>query len=59
MIVVDTDVLAIHHIFLRDKSREENEEAYKVLKDHMARTTIYNLLELCGIFLNGKHGRQS
>ena len=50
MIVVDTDVLAIHHIFLRDKSREENEEAYKVLKDHMVRTTIYNLLELCEIF---------
>ena len=50
MIVVDTDVLAIHHIFLWDSRRRENEEAYELLKENKAKTTIYNLLELCGLF---------
>jgi len=50
MIVVDTDVLAIHHIFIWDNRREENERAYKLLRKNNARTTIYNLLELCGLF---------
>lgn len=50
MILVDTNVLAIHHIFRRDKRFVLNERAYGRLKEREAATTIYNLLELCGLF---------
>ncbi len=50
MIVVDTDVLAIHHIFRRDGRFEVNERAYEELRRREGATTIHNLMELCGLF---------
>ncbi|RLG51331.1 MAG: hypothetical protein DRN96_05560 [Thermoproteota archaeon] len=50
MIFVDTDVLAIHHIFTWDKRREANEKAVAYLKARGAAITIHNLLELCGLY---------
>jgi len=50
VIVVDTDVLAIHHIFRKDVRFKLNERAYAELKKRGAATTIHNLLELCGLF---------
>lgn len=45
MIAIDTDVLAIHHIFVRDKKRKENEEVFRKFKGKLV-TSIHNLLEL-------------
>ena len=49
MIALDTDVLAIHHLFTWDARRRVNEELYSRVKGNAA-TTIHNLLELCGLF---------
>ena len=54
MIIVDTDVLAIHLIFTWDRRREENERVYELLVELGAKTTIYNLLELCGLLALAK-----
>jgi len=49
LIALDTDILAIHHIFTWDPRRRANEEFYQKIKGN-ATTSIHNLLELCGIF---------
>ena len=46
---VDTDILAIHHIFIWDQRRDVNEKLFEAVKGK-ACTTIHNLLELCGLF---------
>jgi len=48
LIALDTDILAIHHLFIWDARREVNEELYGRVKGNAA-TTIHNLLELCGL----------
>lgn len=51
MICVDTDVLAIHHIFTWDKRYDLNEEVFNKLREEgKLCTTIHNVLELCGLF---------
>ena len=50
MLFVDTDVLAIHHLFLRDKRRDENEKFLREISNKKPNLTIHNLLELCGLF---------
>ncbi len=51
MICLDTDVLAIHHLFTWDKRYPINEKALKILvKKEKLCTTIHNLLELCGLY---------
>ncbi|MHA1834782.1 MAG: hypothetical protein ACTSV7_12435 [Candidatus Baldrarchaeia archaeon] len=52
MICVDTDVLAIHHIFTWDERYDVNEEVFQRLKkEGKLCTTIRNVLELCGLLL--------
>ncbi|MFQ5979697.1 MAG: hypothetical protein ACE5OZ_16330 [Candidatus Heimdallarchaeota archaeon] len=50
VLFIDTDVLAIHHLFLRDKRREENERFLAHVRTKRPNITIHNLLELCGLF---------
>ncbi|OIN98110.1 hypothetical protein AUJ66_01530 [Candidatus Desantisbacteria bacterium CG1_02_38_46] len=49
MLVIDTDVLSIHHIFTGDKRYKKNKEFLSMVKTKESYTTIFNLLELCGI----------
>ena len=49
MIAIDTDILAIHHIFVWDPRRKANEEFFERVKGD-ASTPIHSLLELCGLF---------
>jgi len=51
LICVDTDVLAIHHIFTWDERYDVNEKVFQRLKrEEKLCTTIHNVLELCGLF---------
>lgn len=57
MIALDTDILAIHHLFTWDPRRSINEQLYERVKGN-ASTTIHNLLELLGLFsLSGLSSR--
>ncbi len=49
MIALDTDILAIHHIFTWDSRRSANEQFYQRIKGNSA-TSVHNLLELSGLF---------
>ncbi|MDO8872344.1 MAG: hypothetical protein Q7V05_06400 [Methanoregula sp.] len=49
MIAIDTDVLAIYHLFTHDKRYEETESFMKISSCHDRGTTVYNLMELAGI----------
>jgi hypothetical protein len=49
MIAIDSDVLAIHHIFTGDARYLENARFMERSAKHERGVTIYNLLELCGI----------
>ncbi|PKO20529.1 MAG: hypothetical protein CVU38_19665 [Chloroflexi bacterium HGW-Chloroflexi-1] len=49
MIAIDSDVLAVHHIFTGDTRYSENARFMERSVQHERGVTIYNLLELCGI----------
>lgn len=49
MIALDTDILAIHHIFTWDPRHSVNERFYERIRGNAA-TSIHNLLELLGLF---------
>lgn len=49
MIALDTDVLAIHHLFTWDSRREVNELVFADAKARLC-TTIHNVMELSGLF---------
>ncbi|MFQ6075972.1 MAG: hypothetical protein ACE5Z5_07545 [Candidatus Bathyarchaeia archaeon] len=50
MIAVDTDVLAIHHLFVWDRRRKTNELFLEATRAESRGTTVHNLLELAGLF---------
>ena len=51
MICLDTDILAIHHIFRWDERYDVNEQVLSLVKKSgKACTTIHNVLELCGLY---------
>jgi len=51
LICLDTDILAIHHIFIWDDRYEVNEKVLQRLKkEKKLCTTIHNILELCGLY---------
>ena len=50
MLFIDTDVLAIHHLFIRDRRRNDNEKFLSQVRVEKPIITIHNLLELCGLF---------
>jgi predicted nucleic acid-binding protein len=49
MIVLDTDVLAVHHIFHNDPRYQATKNLVDSLKNDTRAVTIFNLLEFCGI----------
>lgn len=49
MIAVDTDVLAIHHVFRWDRRFKANERFLDAVWGKVC-TMIHNLLELCGLY---------
>lgn len=49
MIAIDSDVLAVHHIFVNDARFPENLRFMERSANYERGVTIYNLLELCGI----------
>lgn len=49
MIAIDTDVLAIYHIFHRDLRCETTTRFFEKISEQTKAVTIFNLLELCGI----------
>ncbi|MCX7792355.1 MAG: hypothetical protein N2378_17100 [Chloroflexaceae bacterium] len=49
MIAIDSDVLAVHHIFVNDARFPENSRFMERSASSERGVTIYNLLELCGI----------
>jgi len=49
VIAIDTDVLAIHHIFTHDRRYSSTELFMNHSSDDVRGTTLYNLMELAGI----------
>jgi len=49
MIALDTDVLAIYHIFHNDPRYSTTKRLFDSLSNQTKAVTIFNLLELCGI----------
>ena len=49
MIAIDTDVLAIYHIFHNDHRYEATKDFFYRAMGQTKAVTIFNLLELCGI----------
>lgn len=49
MIALDTDVLAIYHIFHNDQRYRVTRELFDKLSNQTKAITIFNLLEFCGI----------
>lgn len=49
MIAVDTDVLAIYHIFHKDRRYENTKTFFERINERKKAITVFNLLELCGI----------
>ncbi len=52
LVVVDTDVLAIHHVFTWDQRYEINAAFLRRLENPA--TTIHNILELAGIICRAR-----
>lgn len=49
MIVIDTDILALHHFFTTDTRHTLTSSFMEETRDAERGTTLYNLLELAGI----------
>ena len=49
MIVIDTDVLAIYHLFTHDQRYKATEMFMESTRRQPRSTTLYNLMELAGI----------
>ena len=56
MIVIDTDVLAIYHLFTHDQRYEVTETFMKSTRHQPRSTTLYNLMELAGIISSSGKG---
>jgi hypothetical protein len=55
MILSDSDVFLIDHIYTRDARYEVNRHFIEELPKFDAATSIYNLLEICGIAALEEH----
>lgn len=59
MLAIDTDVLAIHRLFRRDKRATDTVAFMQRTAQRPRGISIYNLLELCGIAeSHGQSGRE-
>jgi hypothetical protein len=59
MIALDTDVLAIHHVFNNDPRYEATEKFLAGIRGIAIGVTIFNLLELCGIISTARQREAS
>lgn len=59
MIALDTDVLAIYHIFHNDPRHEATKRLFEKLGAQTKSITIFNLLELCGILSTASRSEDS
>ena len=57
LVVIDTDVLALHHVFTWDKRYNINREFLKMVEEPA--TTIHNLLELVSIIFRARRGEDA
>ena len=57
MIALDTDVLAVYHVFHRDLRYETTTRFFEKIAGQTKAVAIFNLLELCGILACAKKHR--
>jgi hypothetical protein len=59
MIAIDTDVLAVHHIFHNNPRYEATRDFFVRIEDQPKAVTVFNLLELSGIFASANRAKES
>lgn len=59
MIAIDTDVLAVYHLFHNDPRYEATRKFFIKLNDQPKAITIFNILELCGILASANRVKDS
>jgi hypothetical protein len=59
MIAIDTDVLAVHHMFHNDPKYAATRDFFARIKDRPRAITVFNLLELSGIFASASRALES
>ena len=59
MIAIDTDVLAVYHIFHNDPRYEATKNLFTKLNEQPKAVTIFNILELCGILATANRLKDS
>ena len=59
MIAIDTDVLAVHHIFHNDPRYETTRDFFARIEGRPWAITVFNLLELSGIFASANKVAES
>jgi hypothetical protein len=59
MIAIDTDVLAVHHIFHNSPRYASTREFFVRIEDQLKAVTVFNLLELAGIFASANRAKES
>lgn len=59
MLALDTDILAIYHIFHNDARFKATKTLFDKLEGKPKALAIFNLLELCGILASAERGEDS
>ena len=59
MIAIDTDVLAVHHIFHNDSRYAATRDFFARIEGRPRAITVFNLLELSGIFASANRAIES
>lgn len=59
MIALDTDVLAVYHLFHNDPRYEITKNLFIKLNEQPKAVTIFNILELCGILASANRLKDS
>jgi predicted nucleic acid-binding protein len=59
MIALDTDVLAVHHIFHNDPRYKTTRDFFVRIEGRPRAVTVFNLLELSGIFASANRAIES
>jgi predicted nucleic acid-binding protein len=59
MIAIDTDVLAVHHIFHNDPRYATTRDFFARIEGRPRAITVFNLLELSGLFASASRALES
>lgn len=59
MIALDTDVLALYHVFKNDPRYDSTSVFFHSTRDLVKGVTVFNLLELCGIVATARRAEES